>query len=385
MIVVAMASAIPAAYAVSPRITAVSALLMDAGSGQILYQKNGFVRKEPASLTKVITAIIALEYSHPEEVATISKKTANISVGQELGLKTGDRITVENLIKAALMYSANDSTVAIAEHLAGTEERFVELMNAKAVVLGALNTRFANTNGYHSPNHYSTAYDLAQLTRYALTNPDFARIISTPKDTIHWADGDKKREVNNTNRLVREDSYQGILGVKTGSTIRAGNCLIAAAKRGDRTLIAVVLHSRNRYRDAVNILDYGFDKMVPVKLCQKGDSFGNLSVAGGVKDCVETVSQEEINIYLAEEDRDKVTVRVLPQKPLQAPVSPRQKVGTAVFTLGKTELARVNLIASEGVEKPGFLHKIKMKMAGHAYIYPPSEQLFRAILPGKLS
>lgn len=364
MAVIVMVSAIPAAYALSPRITAVSALLMDANTGQILYQKNGFVRKEPASLTKIITAIIALEYGHPEEVVTISKKTANISVGQQLGLNTGDRLTLENLIKAALMYSANDSTVAIAEHLAGTEERFVDLMNARAVVLGALNTRFANTNGYHNPNHYSTAYDLAQLTRYALTNPDFARIISTPQDTIHWADGDKKREVNNTNRLVREESYQGILGVKTGSTIRAGNCLIAAAKRGDRTLIAVVLHSRNRYRDAVNMLDFGFDKMVPVSLCQKGQSFGKIPVTGGVKDRVEAVSQEGINIYLTEEDREKVTVRVLPPKPLQAPVSPRQRVGTAVFTLGKTELARVNLVSSEEVEKPGLLHKIKMKMAG---------------------
>ena len=112
------------------------------------------------------------------------------------------------------------------------------------------------------------------------------------------------------------------------------------------------------------MLDYGFDKMVAVKLCQKGDSFGNLSVAGGVKDRVEAVSQEEINIYLTEEDREKVTVRVLPQNPLQAPVSPRQKVGTAVFTLGKIELARVNLVSSEEVEKPGLLHKIKMKMAG---------------------
>jgi len=357
-------SAIPAAYAATPRITAVSALLMDGGTGQVIFQKNGFVRKEPASLTKIITAIIALEYGHPEEVVTISKRTANISVGQQLGLNTGDRLTLENLIKAALMYSANDSTVAIAEHIAGAEERFVDRMNARALVLGALNTRFANTNGYHNPNHYSTAYDLALITRYALTNPDFSRIIRTPQDTIHWADGEKKLELRNTNRLVREESYQGILGVKTGSTIRAGNCLIAAARRGDRTLIAVVLHSRNRYKDAVSLLDFGFDKTTPVKLCQKGDRFGKITVAEGVKSSVEAVGQDGINIYLTEEDREKVTVSVLPQKPLPAPVHTGQRVGTAIFSLGKTELARVNLVSSEEVEKPGLLHKIKSALPG---------------------
>ncbi|MFZ5647948.1 MAG: D-alanyl-D-alanine carboxypeptidase family protein [Bacillota bacterium] len=345
--------------AAPPRISAVSAVLMDADTGQLLFEKNAFARKEPASLTKIITAILALEYGHPDEVVTVSKRTASISVGQELGLAAGERITLENLVKAALMYSANDSTVAIAEHIAGTEERFVELMNAKALVLGALHTRFANTNGYHHPNHYSTAYDLAVITRYALTNQDFARIIRTPRGTINWAGGNKHMEVRNTNRLVRDNSYEGIVGVKTGSTLRAGNCLIAAAQRNGRTLIAVVLHSRNRYKDAVKLLDYGFHDVVPVELCGKHENFGKIPVAGGTTEEVEAVSEDGITLYLAEVERDHVIRKILPEKRLQAPVRAGQKVGTAVFTLRGKELARISLIAAREVKKPGIIYKIK--------------------------
>ncbi|MFZ5651444.1 MAG: D-alanyl-D-alanine carboxypeptidase family protein [Bacillota bacterium] len=355
-----------------PRISADSVILMDAESGQVLYEKNGFARKEPASLTKIITAILALEYGHPDEVATVSKRSASISVGQELRLAAGDRITLGNLVKAALMYSANDSTVAIAEHIAGTEDRFVELMNAKALVLGALHTRFANTNGYHHPNHYSTAYDLAIITRYAITNQDFARIIKTPRDTIQWADGDKKVEINNTNRLVRDNSYEGILGVKTGSTIRAGNCLIAAAQRDGRTIIAVVLHSRNRYKDAVKLLDYGFHDMMPVELCRRHESFGKLPVAGGIMKEVEAVTGDGVTVYLSEEDRGRVIKKVLPEKRLNAPVRAGQRVGAAVFTLRGKELARVSLIAAREVKKPGIIYRIR----GASNIYRPVPDKF---------
>lgn len=347
-----------------PRISADSVMLMDAESGQILHEKNGFARKEPASLTKIITAILALEYGHPDEVVTVSKRAASISVGQELRLAAGERITLGNLVKAALMYSANDSTVAIAEHIAGSEERFVELMNTKVLVLGALHTRFANTNGYHHPNHYSTAYDLAIITRYAIINQDFARIIKTPRDIIQWADGDKKVEINNTNRLVRDNGYEGILGVKTGSTTRAGNCLIAAARRDGRTVIAVVLHSRNRYKDAVKLLDYGFYNMMPVELCQRHESFGKIPVAGGIMKEVEAITGDGVTVYLSEEDRGRVIKKVLPEKTLNAPVRAGQKVGVVVFELGGKELARVGLIAAHEVKKPGIINRIRDGIAG---------------------
>lgn len=347
------------AAAGSPALTARSAVLMDAGTGRVYLEKKARLRSEPASLTKIITAIVALEYGHPEEIVTISKKTASICVGQQLNLLRGERLTLENLIKAALIYSANDSTVAIAQHVAGNEERFIEYMNAKAIVLGALETRFANTNGYHNPNHYSTAYDLALITRYALTNSHFSQIVRTPRDTIQWADGEKKREVQNTNQLVREQSYEGILGVKTGSTIRAGDCLIAAASRGDRTLIAVVLHSRNRYRDAVKMLDYGFNEIKPFSLCGKSEDFGQAPVENGVRDSVRAVSSQTVEADMSEEDRDQTAREVTFITPLRAPVRAGQKVGTAVFTLHGEEVGRVELVAAGGVKKKGIIFRVR--------------------------
>lgn len=350
--------AIPAA-AKAPDITAHSAVLMDAGTGRVFFEKRGFSRSEPASLTKIMTAILALEYGHPEEIVTVRKKAARISVGQELGLAEGDRITLENLIKAALIYSANDSTVAIAQHVAGTEERFIDLMNVKALVLGAMNTRFANTNGYHHPNHYTTAHDLALITRYALNDSKFAHVVSTPRDTIYWADGKKQKEVNNTNKLVRDNSYEGICGVKTGSTIRAGNCLIAAARRGDRTLISVVLHSRNRFKDSVKLLDYGFNKIIPVTLCAKSEDFGRIPVTEGVGDSVKIIAGQAVEVYMDEGNRDQVAKKVIVKKPLRAPVSAGQEVGTAIFTLGGSELGRASLVAAHEVKRQGILYRFR--------------------------
>lgn len=342
-----------------PRITASAAVLMEAETGQVLFGKKAFDRREPASLTKILTAVLALEYNRPEEIVTVSKRSASISVGQELDLNQGDRITLDNLIKAALLYSANDSTVAIAQHIAGSEGRFIELMNAKALVLGALNSRFANTNGYHHPNHYTTAYDLALIARYALANEEFARIVGTPRDTIHWADGKKIREIENTNRLVREKSYEGIIGVKTGSTIRAGNCLIAAARRGDRTLISVVLHSRNRYKDSVKLLDYGFTGVERVALCSPSQDFGPAPVAGGVRESVRAVSDRAVEIYLDPDHRDRVAHRVILDKSLRAPVRAGQKVGEVVFTLEGDELARAGLVAAGEVEDQGLFYRLR--------------------------
>jgi len=351
------------AAAKPPVVSAHSALLMDAFTGQVYYDKKGLARSEPASLTKIMTVILALECGRLDEVATVGKRAAAIHIGQQLDLAQGDRITLENLVKGALLHSANDSTVAIAQHIAGSEERFIGLMNTKALVLGALNTKYANTNGYHHPNHYTTAYDLALITRYALNNSTFARLVSTPRDTILWADGKKQKEVNNTNRLIRDNSYEGIIGVKTGSTSKAGNCLIAAARRGDRILIAVVLHSRNRYKDAVKLLDYGFSEVSPLTLCAKSQDFGRVPVAGGLTDSVMAVAGRTAEVELASDDQDKVTQKTVLFENLQAPVQAGQKVGEVTFTLRHQELARVDLLAAEEVLTPGLIHRIKKSLS----------------------
>lgn len=349
------------ARAERPGVTAAAAVLMDAGNGQIYFSKKGEARREPASLTKIMTAIIALEYGNLQEEVTISRRAASVAVGQDIGLKAGDRITLENLLKAALLYSANDSTVAIAEHVAGSEKEFVGMMNAKAVLLGAHHTRFANTNGYHNPNHYTTATDLALITRYALQIKKFAELVSTREDTIRWVDG-REKEVRNTNRLLRDDSFQGICGVKTGSTPRAGDCLIAAAFRGDRKLIAVVLHSHARYRDAVKLLDYGFNHVVPVALCSRSELVASQQVIGGLEKEVPVVTGRAVEFDLAEDDREAVKKNVSLGEPPHAPVRVGQKLGEVVYTLNGKELARVELVAARDIPKPGLFRRLKEKL-----------------------
>lgn len=341
-----------------PAVSAAAALLMDAGTGVVLYEKRAAVRAEPASLTKIMTALIVLEHGNLKDVVTVSKRAAAVSMGQDIGLNPGDQITLENLLKAALLYSANDSTVAMAEHVAGTVEQFVQLMNMRALVLGARNTHFANTNGYHHPDHYTTAYDLALITRYALRNATFARLVSTASDVVQWEDG-RKMEVRNTNRLVRFNSYNGICGVKTGSTPRAGDCLVAAARRGDKTLIAVLLNSKNRYQDAIRLLDYGFANMIPHTLCQAGESIASLPVRNGVYDRVTLVAAETRQLHLVAGQVRQVQREVVLFSPPEAPVQAGQVLGRVVFRMEGRELARVDLQAAADVPAPGLFTRLK--------------------------
>lgn len=238
-----------------PKISAEAAILIDADTGEILFSKNHLEPRPPASLTKIMTAILAIELGKLDDVVSISTRAAQTGEAS-INLVAGEKITLENLLYGALLKSGNDACVAIAEHIAPSVEDFVKLMNFKAQILGCYNTNFVNTNGLPAKNHYTTAYDLSLISRYALQNSIFAQMVSTPTYTLHWEEGGRKRTINNTNRLL--NSYQGATGVKTGTTIEAGQCLIASATRENRDLIAVILKSRNRFSDARLLLDYGF-------------------------------------------------------------------------------------------------------------------------------
>jgi len=335
----------------TPVITADAAILMDVSTGQILYDKNGSKRRSPASLTKILTGIIALEYGHLGEVVTVSQKAGAVSTGSTIGLRACDQITLGNLLEAALLHSANDSTVAIAEHIALTHDNFIHLMNKKAMALGAFDSHFSNTNGYSSPNHYSTARDLAVITRYALQNEDFNRLVKTREITIAWYEPVKEKKIKNTNRLLANQEYPGIDGVKTGTAIRAGKCLIASATRDGRRLAAVVLHSSKRYSDAVELLDYGFNNTKPYILCEKGQAFPGIAVKEGVKSTVPVAAREEISVYLDTREPPEVKGRIVAFNTV-APVKKGDVVGRVIFETEQGELGRTDLVATESVRKP---------------------------------
>lgn len=339
-----------------PRVSCHAAVLMDAKTGQVYYAKNPDEHRSPASLTKIMTAILAIELGNPNDIVTVGKRAQNIYVGSQIHLKAGEKLTLDDLTTAALMYSANDSTVAIAEHVGGTHDIFVYLMNKKALALGAIDTRYVNTNGYSVPNHYSTAHDLATLTRYALQNETFAKKVSTKEATIHWVDSDREKTIRNTNGLLKQD-YPGVDGVKTGTTARAGKCLIASATRGDRQLIAVVLHSSNRYRDAAKLLEYGFNEFEEQMVVEKGDVFGEVEVIEGDDPRVLVVSKESLQVMVPV-DGSKMGYKMHLPESVAAPVKENQHIGYLTVYFDDRELGQVPLVAAKEVDEQSWLSKL---------------------------
>lgn len=342
---------VPDSGETAPRVNAEAALLVDASSGQVLYDKNGYKRMSPASLTKLTTCIIALEYGHLGDIVEISNKAGATSVGSTIGLTAGDKITLGNLIEAALITSANDSTVAIAEHIAGSHDVFINLMNKKAVAMGALETKFENTNGYSSVNHYTSARDLAIITRYALQNETINRLVGTREITVAWYNKKKEETIKNTNRLLTNEEYEGIDGVKTGTSIRAGKCLIASATRENRRLVAIILNSSDRYGDAKRLLDYGFYNTQQSTLCNENEIIGMVPVRGGIKPAVQAVTKNGVSVYVDKDNPVEVKKNVILWEQ-DAPVKAGDKVGEVVYVTVVDELARVDLVAAESVRRP---------------------------------
>lgn len=350
-------AALPAAWltpacAGELQVNARAAILMDAETGQVYYAHNAGQRRSPASLTKLMTAIIAVEEAEPGEVVEVSKKAANVSVGSTIGLEEGDRLTLGNLLKAALIASANDSTVAIAEHVGGNHEAFIYQMNRKAFLIGARDTRYANTNGYYDPQHYSTAYDLGVITRYALQKPRINELVSTREAVVRWVKPlDREAEIKNTNRLLKSDQVPGIDGVKTGSTPRAGKCLIASATRGDQRLLAVVLHAGgDRYREAAKLLEYGFNEVRPVVIFPSGGEIARMHVAGGQESYVPVTVADPVRVNIAKDQLQDIRLQIKLDKKLKAPVREGQLVGHAEFSVNGYRLIHAPLVAAREVQ-----------------------------------
>lgn len=248
----------------TPQIGASSAVLMDAPSGKIIFSKNAEALRPPASTTKILTCILAIECADLEQVVVVSKKAA--STGEaSLNLQSGDRLIMKNLIHGALLKSGNDACVAIAEAIAPSEEEFIGLMNLKALALGAYQTTFVNTNGLPQNGHLTTAYDLAVITRYALNNKTFSEIVNKKEYLLLWEGSPRKMYLKNTNKLLWEYPYA--TGVKTGTTDKAGKCLVASAKHQGKEIIAVLLNSPNRFGEAKRLLEYGL-------ICLQRDVWG---------------------------------------------------------------------------------------------------------------
>ncbi len=234
-------------------------------------------RLAPASLTKIMTALLVMEREPLDRVVTVSSGAAAES-GARIGLRRGDRMTVGSLLAATLIYSANDACRALADHAGGDRERFVALMNARAAKLGLNGTHFSNPCGHDQPRHYSTASDLAVLAEAALGNRTFRELASRRQQQIRTADGMRRFDLRNKNHLLGR--YPGIAGVKTGYTLHAGGCLIALAEREGTSVLLVLLHARDRWHDAASMLDRAFARKRTIPF-SNGSSTGLRGIENG--------------------------------------------------------------------------------------------------------
>lgn len=238
-----------------PLLNAHAAILIEEATGKIMYSKNSGVIMAPASTTKIMTAILCIEKGHLDQPVCISA-TAAAKEGSTMNLKKNEHISLRDLLYGLLLSSGNDAATAIAEAIAGSEYRFAQMMTAKARQLGLNHTRFINASGLPAVNHYTTAFDLARIARYALQNPIFAAIVQTKETVIPGPTPGETTTLVNHNKLLWDYPYS--TGIKTGYTRKAGQCLVASAKKQNVTLIAVVLKSNTTYKDSRKLFEYGF-------------------------------------------------------------------------------------------------------------------------------
>lgn len=325
------------------RVTAAAAVLMDVTTGDVLFGKQADTRRPPASTTKIMTAILGLELGRPDEVVTVSQKAA--AVGEAtLHLDPGEKIILYELITGALVKSGNDACVAIAEHIAGSEDQFIKLMNKKALALGAQNTNFVNTNGLPRKEHYSTAKDLALMARHGLQLPQFASITRQKETEIHFLEPDVFMDLRNTNKLLSNYLYAD--GVKTGTTTAAGKCLVSSATKEGRQLVAVVLNAPDRFGDAKKLLEWGFEKTETVRLAE----VGQIAEFPSAKKSVQVFIDNPIDVSIPKSMRKNLETRVVWEKTADMPVRAGERLGRLEVWLGENKLNSVPLVAENEVK-----------------------------------
>lgn len=339
------------AQAAPPDIKAGAAVLIDAKTGQILYEKNAHTRLAPASTTKILTAIIAIESGRLDEEVKVSARAAG-TAGSSMHLQIGQKILLRELVTGLMMRSGNDAAVAIAEYLAGSVEDFVIMMNSKAQSLGAYNSHFRNPHGLTAAGHYSSAFDLAWLARYAMLNPLFADIVSTRETSIDWFDQrgrEHDQNLKNTNKLLW--MLEEADGVKTGTTGEAGPCLVSSATRDNQKLIAVVLHDHARWYDSMILLKWGFTNFKLFDYAAQGDVVNTIPVEQGLTSEIDAIVADQAALVVDANNYAAVTVEVDLPETIKAPVYQGQKIGEIVFFINEKAVKTVDIVAAQEVEE----------------------------------
>ena len=329
-------------------VSAASALLMEAGSGKILYAKDADTRRPMASTTKIMTGLLVAENLDLSQTLRIPKAAVGVE-GSSVYLYENEELTVEDLLYALLLESANDAAVALALELSGSVEAFAMRMNARAQELGLDGTAYENPHGLDGEGHYTTARDLAKLTAFALTNESFRAAVSTAKKVIPMNNGEGKRLLINHNRLLT--SYPGAIGVKTGYTQRSGRCLVTAAERDGVLLVAVTLNAPDDWRDHTRLLDYGFANWEIARF--EPEPLDDIQLLGGVYPTL-PITCEGSQAVVKKGSAAKLTSQLTLPETVSAPIAAGDEVGRLEYLLDGEVVASLAIVAAEDRERIGY-------------------------------
>ncbi|AGB18939.1 D-alanyl-D-alanine carboxypeptidase family protein [Thermoanaerobacterium thermosaccharolyticum] len=348
------------AYADNFDLKSKSAILMDASTGKVLYEKNSHEELPPASVTKVMTMLLVMEALDSGKIKTTDKVVTSEHAfdmgGTQIYLEVGEEMTVDDLLKSVAMNSANDASVALAEYISGSEEKFVEEMNKRANELGAKNTNFKNASGLPEKDHYTSVYDIALISRELVKHKGIFKYLTDKIDSVR----NGKFSLANTNKLLWR--YQGADGIKTGSTSEALYCLSATAKRGDTRFIAVIFgapDSNTRFKEASKLLDYGFANFETKKVVEAGKIYGTVKVLKGEQDYINAVANTDEYVLLKKGEAKNIKQEIIINKYVEAPIKVGAKIGTIKIYDGNNLIKTVSLTSNQNVKKSNIFDNLR--------------------------
>lgn len=339
----------------SLNLNAPSAVLIEADTGKILFEKNKDRERACASITKVMTLLLVMEALDSGQLKLDQKLTASAHAasmgGSDIWLEEGESMTVDDLIKATAVASANDAAVVLAEAISGSEDAFVDKMNKRAKSLGMKNTTFLNCNGLDENGHLTTAYDVALMSRELIKYPKIFEYTSIWLDNLRGG----KTQIVNTNKLLK--TYDGITGLKTGTTAEAGCCMSATAERDGLSLVAVVLGCKSgteRFKDAASLLDYGFANYTTQKLALPKNARDDVQVEGGMVKTIKVECSDPGDMIVSRMATNKITSELKIKKKIEAPIKKGDRVGEVNYYLDGELLKNIPITAKESVDKMTF-------------------------------
>ena len=348
-----------------PTINSRAAIVYDRNSGQILFGKNENEKRKMASTTKIMTAIIVIENSNLDDIVTISSKAAGTG-GSRLGLHTNDKISVKNLLYGLLLCSGNDAAVALAEYVGGSVSDFAVLMNQKCTELNLSSTHFVTPHGLDNEEHYTTAYELAIITNYALQNDIFRKIVGTKNYTITINSSSKT--LSNTNELL--GNLNGVYGVKTGFTNGANRCLVTAVKRNNLDVICIVLGAdtkKDRTKDSVELIEYVFNNFEPINIKQKiNEEFDNwklcnlssFSIEKGISNNIELVLDDLPYdfLHINSNYMDSISIYIYCDNTLEAPIVSNSVIGYLTVSINNQTIIDLNIKTANSIDKKTYFN-----------------------------